>query len=418
MVGGAAALSRVPGAPRLPCGHPPPLSHPRAQGGPLGPRGAPAPRVGVRRDLEGARGAGAAALPALVRSSTPRSPMSQLPLYLTPRPGRAAPLVRDLHRAQLALARQPAQGAARVPGRRRHGWHVRCMSFIGFRLYRSALCASDVGYLPPLPVPSRRFVKRRQKQEVTPRELRSSNASLPRAAPRLPRLPPPSSTLPTAVRAGLRNLHTAFNMGKGKGAPENPALAHAPDSSRAQLTLGLTPRFSSPGQVRASRSSRSPTTLARRSKHTQPVPPRCGAIIALAHPAPHLCRAAPCACILTLITHACRRALRAQEHEAAQGRVDGPLLGCPRALLERQGEPRRPRRAKSSREHQGHGGEGPRALRCALLVCRAGCHPQSRRSQSKIAPVAHVHYVKKLYHFFVSERRVQGARDPSIREAR
>ena len=38
------------------------------------------------------------------------------------------------------------------------------------------------------------------------------------------------------MRAGLRNLHTAFNMGKGKGAPENPALAHAPDSSRAQLT--------------------------------------------------------------------------------------------------------------------------------------------------------------------------------------
>merc|ERR1711959_716860 len=34
---------------------------------------------------------------------------------------------------------------------------------------------------------------------------------------RLPRLPSPSSTLPTAVRAGLRNLHTAFNMGKGKG---------------------------------------------------------------------------------------------------------------------------------------------------------------------------------------------------------
>ena len=95
--------------------------------------------------------------------------------------------------------------------------------------------------------------------------------SLPRAAPRLPRLPPPSSTLPTAVRAGLRNLHTAFNMGKGKGAPENPALAHAPDSSRAQLTRTDAPFsasglalpytvFSSPGgagqTVRASRSLR------------------------------------------------------------------------------------------------------------------------------------------------------------------
>ena len=66
--------------------------------------------------------------------------------------------------------------------------------------------------------------------------------SLPRAAPRLPRLPPPSSTLPTAVRAGLRNLHTAFNMGKGKGAPENPALAHAPDSSRGLSLLALTLR--------------------------------------------------------------------------------------------------------------------------------------------------------------------------------
>ena len=331
----------------------------------------------------------------------------------------------------VVLIRQPAQGAARVPGQRRHGWHVRCTSFTGFWLYRSAghlhtlithLLTSGNWLSSPPDVchPSASSDGTLVKNRGDPERARLiERPSLPRAAPRLPRLPPPSSTLPTAVRAGLRNLHTAFNMGKGKGAPENPALAHAPDSSRAQLTLGLTPRFSSPGQVRASRSSRSPTTLARRSKHTQPVPPRCGAIIALAHPAPHLCRAAPCACILTLITHACRRALRAQEHEAAQGRVDGPLLGCPRALLERQGEPRRPRRAKSSREHQGHGGEGPRALRCALLVCRAGCHPQSRRSQSKIAPVAHVHYVKKLYHFFVSERRVQGARDPSMtREAR
>ena len=227
MVGGAPALSRVPGAPRLPCGHPPPLSHPRAQGGPLGPRGAPAPRVGVRRDLEGARGAGAAALPALVRSSTPRLPMSQLPLYLTPRPGRAAPLVRDLHRAQPALARQPAQGAARVPGRRRHGWHVRCMSFSGFWLYRSAghlnslMKGNWLSSPPDVCHPSASSDGTLVKNRGDPERARLiERPSLPRAAPRLPRLPPPSSTLPTAVRAGLRNLHTAFNMGKGKGAPE------------------------------------------------------------------------------------------------------------------------------------------------------------------------------------------------------
>ena len=245
MVGGAPALSRVPGAPRLPCGHPPPLSHPRAQGGPLGPRGAPAPRASGSGEIsKGRAGAGAAALPALVRSSTPRSPMSQLPLYLTPRPGRAAPLVRDLHRAQPALARQPAQGAARVPGRRRHGWHVRCMSFTGFWLYRPE--RRWLSSPPGLCHPSASSVGPRQKNRGDPeRAPLIERPSPPELHLRLPRLPPPSSTLPTAVRAGLRNLHTAFNMGKGKGAPENPALAHAPDSSRAQLTLALTLRFSS-----------------------------------------------------------------------------------------------------------------------------------------------------------------------------
>jgi hypothetical protein len=156
----------------------------------------------------------------------------------------------------------------------------------------------------------------------------------------------------------------------------NPALARAPDSSRAQLTRTDAP-FLLSWQVRASRSSRSPTTLARRSKQPVPPPPSCGA---------NHCPGTPCATpsqsrALFLHPHSdnsrLSRALRAQEHEAAQGRVDGPLLGCPRALLERQGEPRRPCRAKSSREHQGHGGQGSRALRCALLVCRAGCHPQS-----------------------------------------
>ena len=95
-------------------------------------------RRGPERSRRGARVPGAAGAAALRSCGALRSPMSQLPLYLTPRPGRAAPLVRDLHRAQPALARQPAQGAARVPGRRRHGWHVRCMSFTGFWLYRSA----------------------------------------------------------------------------------------------------------------------------------------------------------------------------------------------------------------------------------------------------------------------------------------
>ncbi len=134
------------------------------------------------------------------------------PPVLTPRPGRAAPLVRDLHRAQPALARQPAQGAARVPGRRRHGWHVSLIPHFGGNWLSSPpdMChpsASSDGTL----------VKNRGDPE---RARLIERPSLPRAAPRLPRLPPPSSTLPTAVRAGLRNLHTAFNMGKGKGAPE------------------------------------------------------------------------------------------------------------------------------------------------------------------------------------------------------
>ena len=253
--------------------------------------------------------------------------------------------------------------------------------------------------MPPLTcaIPALRQTEHSSKTEVTPRELGSSNA---RACPELHLACRAShhhhqpSRLLCAQGSETSTPHIQHGQGK-RCAREPCPRTRARLIKSSAYTRTDAPFLLSPGQVRASRSSRSPTTLARRSKHTQPVPPRCGAIIALAHPAPHLCRAAPCACILTLITHACRRALRAQEHEAAQGRVDGPLLGCPRALLERQGEPRRPRRAKSSREHQGHGGEGPRALRCALLVCRAGCHPQSRRSQSKIAPVAHVHYVKK-----------------------
>ena len=253
--------------------------------------------------------------------------------------------------------------------------------------------------MPPLTcaIPALRQTEHSSKTEVTPRELGSSNA---RACPELHLACRAShhhhqpSRLLCAQGSETSTPHIQHGQGK-RCAREPCPRTRARLIKSSAYTRTDAPFLLSPGQVRASRSSRSPTTLARRSKHTQPVPPRCGAIIALAHPAPHLCRAAPCACILTLITHACRRALRAQEHEAAQGRVDGPLLGCPRALLERQGEPRRPCRAKSSREHQGHGGEGPRALRCALLVCRAGCHPQSRRSQSKIAPVAHVHYVKK-----------------------
>ena len=190
----------------------------------------------------------------------------------------------------VVLIRQPAQGAARVPGRRRHGWHVRCMSFTGFWLYRSAghlnslitgfTYMRELAISPPPDVchPSASSDGTLVKNRGDPERARLiERPSLPRAAPRLPRLPPPSSTLPTAVRAGLRNLHTAFNMGKGKGAPENPALAHAPDSSRGLSLLALTLRRSSPGQARASRSSRSPTTLARRSKQPTPYPPSCGA---------------------------------------------------------------------------------------------------------------------------------------------
>ena len=156
---------------------------PASAGRPSGPeRSARAPRASGSGEIsKGRAGAGAAALPALVRSSTPRSPMSQLPLYLTPRPGRAAPLVRDLHRAQPALARQPAQGAARVPGRRRHGWHVRCMSFTGFWLYRPE--RRWLSSPPGLCHPSASSVGPRQKNRgETQRELRSSNA---RACPEL-----------------------------------------------------------------------------------------------------------------------------------------------------------------------------------------------------------------------------------------
>ena len=153
------------------------------------------------------------------------------------------------------LIRQPAQGAARVPGRRRHGWHVRCMSFTGFWLYRSAghlnslitgfTYVRELAIFPPPDVchPSASSDGTLVKNRGDPERARLiERPSLPSAAPRLPRLPPPSSTLPTAVRAGLRNLHTAFNMGKGKGAPENPALAHAPDSSKGLSLLALTLR--------------------------------------------------------------------------------------------------------------------------------------------------------------------------------
>ena len=189
---------------------------------------------------------------------------------------------------------------------------------------------------------------------------------------------------------------------------QNPALAHARPTHQGLSLLALTLRFSSPGQVRASRSSRSPTSLARRSKQPNPYPPHsCGA---------NHCPGTPCATpsqsrALFLHPHSdnsrLSRALRAQEHEAAQGRVDGPLLGCPCALLERQGEPCRPCRAKSSREHQGHGGQGSRALRCALLVCRAGCHPQSSLNCRACACV-------KFVPFFVVER----GEESRAREAR
>jgi hypothetical protein len=231
---------------------------------------------------------------ALVRSSTVAD--VRAPPVLTPRPGRAAPLVRDLHRAQPALARQPAQGAASVPGRRRHGCHVSYMSFKVFEFWRCFLSF-------PLLVrvwgwPSQNS----SKQEVpNPRWLGSS-----RACPELHLACRDShhdnqpSRLLCAQGSETSTPHSTWE--RAKVCP-NPALARAPDSSRAQLTRTDAP-FLLSWQVRASRSSRSPTTLARRSK--QPVPPRTAAapITALAHPAPHLRRAAPCSCTLTLITHA------------------------------------------------------------------------------------------------------------------
>ena len=95
----------------------------------------------------------------------------------------------------VVLIRQPAQGAARVPGRRRHGWHVRCTSFTGFWLYRSAghlnslitgfTYVRELAIFPPPDVchPSASSDgTRSSKTEVTPRELGSSNA---RACPEL-----------------------------------------------------------------------------------------------------------------------------------------------------------------------------------------------------------------------------------------
>ena len=62
--------------------------------------------------LIGSRRGAAAALSLEALGPAPKSPIPSLD-----RPGRAAPLVRDLHRAQSAHARQPAHSAADVPRR-------------------------------------------------------------------------------------------------------------------------------------------------------------------------------------------------------------------------------------------------------------------------------------------------------------
>ena len=137
------------------------------------------------------------------------------------------------------------------------------------------------GIFPPLmcAIPALRQTEHSSKNRGDPERARLiERPSLPRAAPCLPRLPPPSSTLPTAVRAGLRNLHTAHSAWAREKVRQRTLPSHTRPTHQAELSLlALTLRFSSPGQVRASRSSRSPTTLARRSKQPNPYPPSCGA---------------------------------------------------------------------------------------------------------------------------------------------
>ena len=186
----------------------------------------------------------------------------------------------------VVLIRQPAQGAARVPGRRRHGWHVRCTSFTGFWLYRSAghlhtlithLLTSGNWLSSPPDVchPSASSDgTRSSKTEVTPRELGSSNA---RACPELHLACRAShhhhqpSRLLCAQGSETSTPHSTWAREKvrQRTLPSHTRPNHQGGSAYSALTL----RFSSPGQARASRSSRSPTTLARRSKQPNLYPP-------------------------------------------------------------------------------------------------------------------------------------------------
>ena len=164
----------------------------------LGPRGEPAPPGGRRERESGCGTAGC--------SSSRRRQLPPLD-----HPGRAAPLVRHLHRAQSALARQPAQGAAGVPRRGCHG------------------CRVSVLTIRPVvsPCSSQRNPKTRQKDSEVPSTLypqtgESPRESSPHPSRHLPgqstspaRLLPPSSTLLTAVRRAPKPPHR-IQHGQGK----------------------------------------------------------------------------------------------------------------------------------------------------------------------------------------------------------
>ena len=204
-----------------------------------------------------------------------------MPARALDHPGRAAPLVRHLHRAQSALARQPAQGAAGVPRRGRHGCRVASVtSFRNFPPPQKP--AQSQNSSNDSEVPSTLYPQTGE----SPREL-----AAPLPAPGQSTSParplPPSLTLLTAVRRAPKPPHRIqHGQGKRCARPCRCPRARAiliKGSSRIALTLC----FASPRQVRASRCSRSPTTSARRS---EPPPwPAAAPITALAQaPAWHL----------------------------------------------------------------------------------------------------------------------------------
>ena len=87
-----------------------------------------------------------------------------------------------------------------------------------------------------------------------------------------------------------------------------------------------------------------------------------------------------CACLGSALMRrrpdSARPTRASQGAHSPQGRVDGPLLGRPRPVLEWQGLPGRPQGSRGTRVDRRDREQGQGALRCALLVCRVGRHPQ------------------------------------------